>query len=70
MGVLNKYCIIIVYIRSGWQKIYDVQKTKIGKQKRLRLDRYTALYIYKAKNSKLLAVLNHAHKKKKKIIFK
>ncbi len=29
---------------------------------RLRLDRSTALYIYKAKNSKLLAILNHAQK--------
>ncbi len=36
--------------------------------RRLRLDRSMALYIYKAKKSKLLAVLNHAQKTK--FIFK
>jgi hypothetical protein len=47
-------------IEMGWEK----GKGKNREKKGLRLNRSTALFIYRAKNCKLLAVLTHAQKTK------
>ncbi len=57
------YEIITHAVREGFNRLY----LSIG-QSRLRLDRSTTLYIYKAKNCKLLAVFTDAQKTK--FIFK